>query len=70
MTSDPNELLLSARQVRKRYGDISKMTLWRWVKSDSTKFPKPDVQINGRNYWRVATVDAWDRSREATLEAA
>ena len=43
--------LLPAREVRRINGDISEITLWRWVRDG--KFPKP-VKFNGRNYWRRA----------------
>ncbi|MBW7968617.1 hypothetical protein [Bradyrhizobium sp. BR 10289] len=56
----PSKLYLSAAQVRQRYGNISDMTLWRWLKNNS--FPAPR-KINGRRYWDAADLDAWDAGR-------
>ncbi len=47
--------LIPARAVRARFGDISTMTLWRWVQRGI--LPEP-VKINDRNYWREADVAA------------
>lgn len=44
-----DEDLLNSRTVRRQFGDITEMTLWRWIHSD-VNFPAP-VKINGRNYW-------------------
>ena len=41
--------LISDRQVRLKFGDISSVTLWRWTNDLDLKFPQP-VQINGRNF--------------------
>jgi hypothetical protein len=30
-----------APKVRRRYGDITDMTLWRWLRSENLGFPKP-----------------------------
>jgi hypothetical protein len=38
--------------------------LWRWVRSEALGFPKPMV-TNGRNYFNVEELDAWDAEREA-----
>ena len=48
---------LTAPQVRQRYGGISEMTLWRWVRSGN--FPKPR-KINNRNYFDEAELDEHD----------
>lgn len=58
----PSKLYLSAAQVRQRYGNISDMTLWRWLKNNS--FPKPR-KINERRYWDATDLDAWDAGRAA-----
>ena len=56
---------LTARQTRNRYGDISDMSLWRWLRDESLHFPKP-VLINGRRYWRLSDLVAFEKSREAS----
>ena len=46
--------LVSSKGVRKEFGGVSLMTLWRWrnvPKDPRLRFPAPDVVINDRNYW-------------------
>jgi predicted DNA-binding transcriptional regulator AlpA len=52
---------LSGPKVDARYG-ISPMTRWRWQRSLTLNFPKP-IDINGRKFWKVAKLEAWERSR-------
>ena len=47
--------LIPARAVRARFGDISNMTLWRWVQRGILP---PPVKINSRNFWRASDVEA------------
>ena len=35
------------------------MTLWRWLADDGLHFPKP-LRINGRRYFAVDDLDAFD----------
>ena len=60
--------LLTAAQVRQRFGNISDMTLWRWLKGE-LQFPQPIV-INRRRYWPENEINAWERARASTREAA
>lgn len=53
-TNEPSRLI-PARAVRQRFGDISSMTLWRWVQQGI--LPEP-VKINGRNYWPETAIEA------------
>lgn len=64
-----NDHRLTSAQVRARYGNISEMTLSRWVKDPGLAFPKPEP-IRSRNYWSVAELNAWDESRKQQLERA
>jgi hypothetical protein len=50
---DKDEVFLPAAQVRRRYGDISDMTLWRWLHDRELDFPTP-AEIAGRRYWRLS----------------
>ena len=50
MSNDP---LMQSRQVRAALGDVSDMTIWRWVKAGI--LPEP-IKINSRNYWRQSEV--------------
>jgi hypothetical protein len=63
---------LPNHKVAKRYR-IHRSTLSRWRNDKSMGFPKPDDRIRGRNYWREATLDAWDEARagrDLTAEVA
>lgn len=59
------EPMLTSAQVRETCGNVSDMTIWRWLKAD--QFPKPIYQ-NRRRYWRAGDVRAWWESR-ATADA-
>jgi hypothetical protein len=51
--------LVSSKGVRKEFGDVSLMTLWRWrnePKDPRLRFPAPDVVINDHNYWYRRTL--------------
>jgi len=47
---------IQAAPVRALCGDISDMTLWRWI--NERDFPKPSY-IGRRRYWRERDVLAW-----------
>ena len=53
--------LLPEAKVRERYG-VSSMTLWRWDRNSSLKFPPP-LRINNRKYRDAAKLDAFDAAR-------
>jgi hypothetical protein len=61
-----SDAYLSARDVRRRYGDRSDTSLWRWVRDPNLQFPKP-IYIQKFRYWRLADLIAWEQSlsREA-----
>ena len=48
--SDRQKLYCTAAQVRRRYGGISEMGLWRWIHDGKIDFPKPDLIVNGRRF--------------------
>jgi predicted DNA-binding transcriptional regulator AlpA len=50
------EKRIQAAQVRALCGDISDMTLWRWIAQRG--FPAP-TYIARRRYWREAEIIAW-----------
>lgn len=58
---------LTSGQVRARYGGVSDMTLWRWLKDADLAFPQP-IFIGRRRYWLAAALDAFD-SRQASRAA-
>lgn len=57
--SDPDKLLLSARDLRKALG-VSAGTLYRWMSDGS--FP-PQIHIGSLARWKRADVDAWIQAR-------
>jgi hypothetical protein len=62
-------VFLTANQVRARYGGISDMTLWRWLRDPDMNFPQPTV-INGRRYFDAEKQDAFDREQAAKSTGA
>ena len=57
-----NVRLISAITVRKILGNVSDMTLWRWIHSEEMAFPKPIVLARNR-YWNEARLLAWIEER-------
>jgi len=55
--------LLPGPKVRERYG-VSEMSVWRWRHNETLGFPKPTV-INGRLYWYLRELEAWESTRRA-----
>lgn len=50
--------LISANAVRILCGDVSDMTIWRWLHNPALGFPKP-TYIGTRRYWREAEILEW-----------
>jgi predicted DNA-binding transcriptional regulator AlpA len=59
-----DDLLIPDPEVRRRYGGISEMTLWRWDRDPTLGFPKP-VRIRNRKYRRLSELRAWEIERAA-----
>jgi predicted DNA-binding transcriptional regulator AlpA len=54
---------LTTKQVRERFGGVSRMWLWRYMREHG--FPQP-VQFGGSRSvrrWKVAEIEAWERER-------
>lgn len=49
---------ISAGTVQQMCGDISAMTLHRWLNKPELNFPRP-IYIGRRRYWREADVIEW-----------
>ena len=60
--------LLPATPVRTRYG-VSDMTIFRWLADPKLGFPQP-IRINGRRYWRLADLQAFENRQALKKEAA
>ncbi len=58
----------TSAQVRARYGGVSDMTLWRWLRDEDLAFPQP-IRIKGRRLWSEESLAAWER-RSQRVEAA
>lgn len=54
-----SEVFLTARDMRRRYGNVSDMWLYRREHADATNFPKP-IRISGRRFWRLSEVLRWE----------
>jgi predicted DNA-binding transcriptional regulator AlpA len=61
-SADNDTVFLPAAKVRGRY-NVSDMSIWRWCRDDSLKFPEP-IRINGRRFWRLSELEIWEKSRE------
>lgn len=53
-----SDKIIQAADVRALCGNISDMTLWRWLNDKALKFPSP-IYIGRRRYWREADVLTW-----------
>ena len=58
--------LLPAKEIRAMFGNVSDMTLWRWLQDDSLGFPRPTV-IRQRRYWDADEIEAF---RQRTINSA
>lgn len=56
--STSDRYFLSATPTRARYG-VSGMTIFRWLADPTLGFPQP-IRINGRRYWRLADLQAFE----------
>ena len=54
-----SDVMLTAKQVRTRYGGVSDMALWRWLRDERLAFPRPIV-INSRRYWKLSDLAQWE----------
>jgi predicted DNA-binding transcriptional regulator AlpA len=53
---------VTRNDVRARYGNKSAMTIWRWENDENLGFPKA-ITINGRRYYDLEELEAWERAR-------
>lgn len=56
-------LRIQIRAVRNLCGNVSSMTIYRWLNDPAMTFPKP-IYIGRRRYWKEADVLAWLEARE------
>jgi predicted DNA-binding transcriptional regulator AlpA len=50
--------LVGAVALRKLLGNISDMSLWRWINDEELHFP-PAIVIQRRRFWRLADIERW-----------
>lgn len=62
-------IYVSVAQLRRRYGGISRMWLFRRLRDDPT-FPKPTNLGQGTRYWRIADLEVWERSVAAKSKSS
>ena len=55
-TEAVDEIFLTSTQVRKRYGGIADMTLWRMLHDRNANFPKP-ITIAKRRLWKRSDLE-------------
>ena len=58
---------LTAEQVRTRFGGISDMSLWRWLKDPELEFPQP-IRVNRRRLFKEHEIIEWE-ARQAVNAA-
>jgi len=54
MTGHDDEPIVYAPEIRELNGKITDRALRKWI--ELGRFPKPDGNINGRNFWLASTV--------------
>ena len=56
------ERYLTGKQVRARYGNICRMTLYRWEHDEKKHFPPP-VCLSRNPFWRESDLVRWEHER-------
>ena len=59
---------LPARRVWERYG-VSEMSIHRWLRDPRMNFPQP-FYFGRFRYWRLGDLEAWERQRATSRDAA
>jgi hypothetical protein len=57
---------LPTAAVAQRYG-VSIKSIERWIANPSINFPPPSIVINGRRYWKIDVLEAYDRAAVLTV---
>ncbi len=60
--NESTEIMLTAKQLKARFGGVSDMTIHRWLSDDGLKFPRP-FYIKKLRYWRLSKLVEWERAR-------
>lgn len=54
------EQMMTAKDVCARFGGVTTMSLYRWLKDETLNFPRP-IEIRKRRYWRTEDIAAFQR---------
>jgi hypothetical protein len=57
------------RAVCQRYRIVDR-TVDRWIKNPNVGFPEPDLEVNGRRYWKESTLQRFERRRATSKREA
>ncbi len=68
-TNYDHERFLSSRMVRRRYGDISTMSLHRWLGDEDMGFPKP-TYMGRLRFWKLAELIEWENRQNHAPDPA
>ena len=68
MQSD--ERLVSATELRKTFGGVSHMSLWRWLRLPDDPLPPPAAIISRRRFWRASEIETWLARRKPAARPA
>ena len=59
--SSARQIFLTSSQVRERYGSISDMALWRWLRDSRMEFPQP-IYFGRLRFWKLNDLEIWERN--------
>ncbi len=54
-----DDRLVSAAELRKTFGSVSHMAIWRWLRLPRDPLPPPAAIISGRRFWRRSEIESW-----------
>jgi hypothetical protein len=58
--------LVPRKNLRERYS-ASAMTIHRWERDEKLEFPEAAAVINGRKYYDLDKIEAWERAQIAKI---
>lgn len=58
----PDDVYLNTRQLKERYGGLSRTSLWRLQKAPEKQFPEPIQISSNKRLWRLRDLEAWERA--------
>lgn len=58
-TEADQPVFISAGSARRRYGNLSTTSFWRWERDETLGFPRP-ILISGRKFFKLRELEAWE----------